>query len=325
MEIVYLAKRLNFSKIIPFIKNTFKLIIDAPLAYFPKFPYMFFYLSTFISMSLTIALSYFTDKLNIELLTSSWSEQLKVTLAKLFQTIYLDPITILFISGLFCTFLAYKIFQDMKPSPKLTFYVSFFPWFFLFMSFVLEIIIFKPAFNYQRPEFYSIQNEPPIMKLFFSLFGSGKSAPSGTIIRQVIVTMTIILLNTHPNSLFKNKKTMRWMINIIALFLIFLVGFGRVIIQAHTIFDVIFGIACGSMIFWLIYIIPYDYLHKNGALSAVISIFLLFIGVFLFYAKSPAQWIVKSFSILLILLLLDLQPILLKLYKSLITWNKEGK
>jgi hypothetical protein len=117
--------------------------------------------------------------------------------------------------------------------------------------------------------------------------------------------MTIITLNLNENSPFNKNIFSKIAVVFFSAISILLVSFQRIVVNSHTLFDVIFACGCGVMIFWLIYVIPYDVHNVNDALNKVLSVFFLFVGVFLFYSKDPTLWIILSFSLMAALIVLE--------------------
>jgi membrane-associated phospholipid phosphatase len=220
------------------------------------------------------------------------------------RSVFFDPIIWEIITALIASWVGYKIINKIHPRTIKPLLAALLPWTVLLVSYLLVEIIFKPSFNYSRPLGYSIINEPPIVSLYNRIFGAGESAPSGFVVRQMVLALTVILLNHHPQSLSKTKFS-KILVDILATLSVIFIGFWRVGVGAHSLFDVVFAIGCGSIIFWLTYVIPYSLLHKNGALNSVSAMFLLFIGVFVFYANNPARWMISSFAFLVLLRLIE--------------------
>ncbi|MDO9129163.1 MAG: phosphatase PAP2 family protein, partial [Anaerolineales bacterium] len=186
-------------------------------------------------------------------------------------------------------------------------FISTLPWILLLASYILTALVFKPAFDYQRPLSYDLVNEPPLVNFFHSIMGAGQAAPSGFVVRQMVLMLTVILLNKHESTPLK-KKTVLYAVNTLAVFSVILVGLLRVFVGAHTLFDITFAIGSGAIIFWLIYVIPYSLYNQNGAITTVCVMFLLFVGLFIFYAHNPRYWIFSSFITIGCLLLFDIGP-----------------
>lgn len=297
-----------------------RLIFEGHGILFRKFPYSMFYLSIFFSIFLTLLLTPFAATLDKTFLFRAFPTDLLKSIEIASRSIFLDPFLIHIFTGLFAGWLLFKIAKTtLKNSPRKTIYALFFftlPWLLLFASYILTKYVFKPSFGFQRPPDYTIGNESPIVYIFHSILGSGESAPSGFVVRQMLLMFTILLLNRHESTPLKKKYLIN-IVNISAILSVILVGLLRVCIGSHSLFDISFAIGCGAMIFWLIYVIPYSLYHQNGATTTVCVVFSLFIGLFVFYAKNPRYWIISTFITTCCLLLLDIVPeILMPLKKN---------
>jgi hypothetical protein len=302
-------------------RNALRLIIKQPCILFRSFPYTIFYQSIFYSILATLILVPFAARLDKSHIFQLFSPIQITNLEKASRSIYLDPFLIHIITCIFIGWLLYKIAMvELLNVPHKTLCViiiSISPLILLGASYLFSALIFKPAFAFPRPVDYLTENEPPIVKLFYKYFGPGDSAPSGFVVRQMVLMLSVFLINRYETNPLKKKKFWVYLTNIVAFLFVILVGALRLCVGAHTIFDFSLSIGCGAMIFWLIYIIPYSLYNQNGATRTVCVLYTLFAGVFVFYTKNPKYWIISYFLTTSILMLIDIIPeILMKIRNS---------
>jgi len=279
-------------------------ILAGSAILFPKFPYPLFYWSTLVTMILTITLSPFAAQLDRSYLTSQWNPQLLELLSGASRSIFLDPAIFQLISVGFLVWLAYMTARNVPFDKLKAIFISLSPVILLSISYLFVELILKPGFSYTRPSGFDFSNEPPIMSFAHFLFSFEGSTPSGAVVRQMVLMMTAVLYIDHPSSPIQNPKT-RWLVKAVSILLVLVVALARVAVNAHTIFDVVFAIASGSIVFWVLYVIPYSVFRKNGAPRAVANMYLVYMGLMIFYSKEPFILFVSSFLIILVLLSLD--------------------
>ena len=297
-----------------------RLIIKGPKILFLTFPYEMFYMSIFFSILFTVLLTPFAASLDKAFIFQPFSSDLISLLENASRSIYFEPVLIHFFTALFASWLLFKIgkttHNNYSQKTIHALFISTLPWILLIFSYILTALVFKPAFSYQRPIDYIPENEPPLTYIFHSIMGVGESAPSGYVVRQMTLMMTILLLNKHESTPLK-KKYLIYIVNILSVLSVIFVGLLRVCVGSHSLFDISFAIGCGAMIFWLIYIIPYSLYNQNGSTTTVCMVFLLFVGLFVFYAGNPNYWIVSTFITIVCLLLIDIVPeIIMSLLKK---------
>jgi hypothetical protein len=306
-----------------FTRNALRLIIQQPCILFRSFPYTIFYQSIFYSIIATLILVPFAARLDKSHIFQLFSPTQIANLEKASRSIYLDPFMIHIVTCIFIGWLLYKIaMSELLNIPHKTLgviIISISPLLLLVASYLFTALIFKPAFAFPRSVDYLTENEPPIVNLFYKFFGPGDSAPSGFVVRQMVLMLSVFLFNRYETNPLKKKKFLTHLTNIVAFLFVILVGVLRVCIGAHSLFDVTLSIGSGALIFWLIYIIPYSLYHQNGATRTVCVIYTLFAGVFIFYAKNPRYWIISYFVTTSILMLIDVIPEILMKIRNRIT------
>jgi len=125
----------------------------------------------------------------------------------------------------------------------------------MMLEFEFEKWLFKPIFDINRPPLNEQLPEGPITLFLYNFVGItgqvGTSTPSGSVLRQMLLTMGFLLLSQQQafNTRFSGLKSKSFY----ALFaiLLALVSFSRIYRGMHTFLDVGVAIGMGTMIFWL--------------------------------------------------------------------------
>lgn len=270
---------------------------------FPKFPYIFFYWSTLVTIFLTVILAPFAAKLDRSYLTRNFESSTIKAIVSIGQNLILDPYIWQPVSVILLAVLAYNIAKALHYNKIQAFLISLSPIILLGLSFVYVNFILKPGFDYPRPTGYSYLSEAPFTRSIHSMITIDGGTPSSLVVQQMVVMMTTFLYIGHPSLAL--KKQYRWLIKGISVLMVVVVAFQRIAVNAHTLFDVVFAIASGSMVFWVLYVAPYSIFRKNGAPRAVANMYLVFVALMIFYSKNPYILLVSSLAIILVLLVLD--------------------
>jgi membrane-associated phospholipid phosphatase len=299
------------NRIMTIFKDIFKVeaIVNGPIFLFPKFNEGFFYFTTLLSLSFTVLMSPFASSINKEFIEKLVGEDFIAQVEHFFTLTFMDPLIIQIITAVLLSIIIFSITENTPNKHITNKYSLLFPWILLLLAYILVELIFKPSFGYLRPEGYSIEKEAFFVKFFHQLFGQGQSAPSGFVVRQLCLVILAFLLISHKDFPWSKFPFIKFLFGIFFSTTIILIAIERIVVEAHTVFDIIFAVGCGSIIFWLIYVIPYDIFHRNGTLNKVFTVFFLTVGVFIFYSQNPIRWLITALGLTLFLLLLDFLPI----------------
>jgi hypothetical protein len=309
MGIVEFSKKSGFKFPKP-IFTILKEVIFSPIRLFPDFPYLLFYTTSIGALLLTLLISPFTSRIFRDDVFSHVDPIAMDRLINIFRTPFFDPVLYELIALCFATYLVRVIIKSIekeedKKKKKATFFAYLFPWLIFGISLLIVEFIFKPSFGYSRPIGYSENNETFFVYLFRRFINVQESAPSGSVVRQLVCALTLILLNSNKFSPIHKKKVYEIIFYSITILSVLIVAFQRLIINSHSLFDIIFSLGCGVIIFWLVYVIPYDIHNVNTAVEKVMSMNMLFVTTFYFYSNNPTHWLVYSLGLMAVLFALD--------------------
>lgn len=169
----------------------------------------------------------------------------------------------------------------------------------------LEKPVFKASFLYNRPA--SMQAEPFFTALVRQIpwisrllsREEGTAAPSGFVLRQTLLFLSFLLLAFQKTWGMWRRKTFI-MVNILILLF---VAFSRVYRASHGAFDIGLGMAIGTFLFWLFYLVSLAFIQPRSR-SFLTDFSLPAVGFtfsILFYCQETSVWLGFSFGSLLVL------------------------
>jgi hypothetical protein len=160
----------------------------------------------------------------------------------------------------------------------------------LLSSFVVGDALFKLALMYDRPQ-YPLP-DTGLTAIFCDLLSrpeGGDSAPSGFVLRQLALFVTVWLMLKQPYFDGKPKRLLRWLIHSINLGTLVLVAFSRVYRRAHRLFDVSLSIGVGLVIVWTLLVAAYRASSRRyqHVFFTVAASNLALAGFLFYYAHAP--------------------------------------
>jgi hypothetical protein len=274
--------------------------LKGPSFLMPDFPFRPFYITTFIAFIFTIFL--IPVAITLDPFVESFADGIPDSIKNLSLTIFLDPIWLHLLAAIFASYLFYSISRKKRYSRFVSFSVAFTPWIILLVSEFAVLYLFKPAFDVPRPQMYDNYLEPPAVRLFHYLVGEKGSTPSGFVVRQIVLFLAISLGLNSKDSPIKNNAA-RISIHIVNLIFVMLVGAHRLLRDSHTLFDVTISVGVGTIVFWLVYVMPYIVFKGTSAVYNVAMVYMLFVASFFFYTNRSDLWIFNSFAVVAFILL----------------------
>ncbi len=164
---------------------------------------------------------------------------------------------------------------------------------------VLENYLFKPIFHEIRPAQQYTIAEPPVTAFFERLLnmesepGAPTSAPSGFVLRQMILFCTILVL---AQKLVPRKGLFAFILCVNAGLLI-LMAVSRVLVGAHTFYDAGIAFGVGNIVFWPSFFLVYSFLGKKQSethITDVAALCLLLIPICFLLSEESSPWVIIS-------------------------------
>ena len=216
------------------------------------------------------------------------------------RSLAFDPI-VLHLGGYFSiAFILFAIVRTRRwPSAASFSFAALTPLLLLVVVAMLMSLAIKPSMGYPRIASFSPGVEPPLISFLHERIGHGLGFPSGNVVRQTVMCMAVLAFLNHPDAKAAISKRaaafLRWL-NVVLVIGVMSV---RLLVDSHSLFEAIGGLAFGIMTFWAAFIPLSALLAGPRPLRVAAhfsSVWLAFGVVMLFYSMKPLQWALLSLA-----------------------------